>query len=207
MGLIKENQKVKLKFKLEDNSEHELECFIKGIGNDRLALTFSQEHLPYAKYLEEGSEIYVNIFTPTGITAFNSMVLDSPLETDFVIEYIEDNIDIQRRDYLRCYLQTKFIIERFNGQNLITQTIDIGGGGIKFYSEGTFKPDEHAICRLYLPMQISSIQAEGKITYKPHLKTNEHLFVFTNIKMLERDKIIKKCFDMQTADNNEGYVV
>lgn len=206
MGLLKKDQKTKLIFRLEDNSEHELECFIKDIENDRISLTFPPEYLPYAKYLDEGSEIYVNIFTPTGITAFNSMVLNSPLEPNFVIEYIDENTDIQRRDYLRCYLQTKFIIEKFNGQNLITQTVDIGGGGIKFYYEGTFKPDEHANCRLYLPMQISSVQAEGKIVYKPHLKTNEHLFVFTNIKMLERDKIIRKCFEMQTAENEEDYI-
>lgn len=203
MKLIREDQKTKLTVKLEDNSVHELDCFIKEVEKDRLSLTFPEDKLGYAKYFDEGSEVSVKIFTPSGIKAFDSIVLDSPLEPDFVIEYIEEHTEIQRREYLRCDLKTKFIIERHSGENIITHTLDIGGGGIKFYYDGLFNTDEHAKCRLYLPLQFSSVQAIGNIVKKPHMQKDEHVFIFSNIKNADRDRIIKKCFEIQTADPDE----
>ena len=208
--MIKEEQKTKLKLKLEDNSEHELECFIKEVEKDRISLTFPKEHFAYAKYLQEGDEINVNIFTPSGIKVFNSIILDSPLDSpagsDLVIEYIEDHTEIQRREYLRSSIVTKIIIERYNGEIIITKTIDIGGGGVKFFYEGNFLPNERAKCRLFLPLQVTSIQSDGTISYKPHLKENEHVIMFNYITNNDRARIIKKCFEIQASGQDEDMI-
>lgn len=202
MGEIREKQKAKLSLKLADNSEYELECFIKDIHSDRLSLTIPRDLIAYARHLEEGDEIPVKIFTPAGIRVYNAMVLESPVDSEFVIEYVEDNIQVQRREFVRGTLETKIIIERYGNDNIITHTIDIGGGGIRFFYDGEFYPNELVKCRLYLPFQMSSIQAQGNIIDSPHLLPNEHVILFQNIHNNDRDKIIQKCFEIQTEAYN-----
>lgn len=199
MGQIREDQKAKLSFKIGDNSEKELDCFVKNIKKDRLSLSFPHDALNYADYLQEGDEVPVKIFTPSGVKMFNAMILNSPLEPEFVIEYVEDSIEIQRREYSRVKLEAKVIIERQSGENLVTYTFDIGGGGLRFFSEGTFSPNEPVISRLYLPMRMSSILAEGIVIKKPHLQPHEHILLFTKIKESDRDQIVKKCFEVEAS--------
>lgn len=199
MSEIKENQQIKLSFKVADGSEKELECTIKNIYKDRLSLNCSNEIMNYAEHLQEGDEVRAEIFTPTGIKMFEAIILNSPLEYDFVIEFVENFIEIQRRKYVRADLKTKVIIERTARENVVTQTLDIGGGGIRFFYEGRFDENEKVNCLLYLPMYLSSIKASGIIIKDKHLEDNEHVLVFTKIDEKERDKVIKKCLELQSS--------
>jgi len=197
MGDIKEHQKAKLSFKTADNSEKEFECLIKEIQKDRLLLEFPEEILQYAEYLEEGSELPVKIFTPTGVNVFDTIVLNSPLESDFVIEYIENSIKIQRREYPRVDVVTKVIIARNNEGNVVTKTLDISGGGIRFFLNGSFKQNEEVGILLYLPFELNSIKARGVVLDKSHLDATQHVLLFTQIEERDREKIIQKCFKLQ----------
>jgi len=197
MGEIREGQKAKLSFKTADNSEKEFDCFIKEIQKDRLYLDFSQEILSYAQFLEEGTELPVKIFTPTGIKLFDTIILNSPLESEFVIEYAEDSIQIQRRAYTRIDLETKIIIQREEKTNIVTKTIDISGGGLRFFYEGDFDPGEQVKFLLYLPFEAHSVQSQGVIIKNEHIPKDQHILFFTDIKERERDRIIKKCFEME----------
>lgn len=198
MGIIKENQQLKLFFKVADGSEQGLECSVKHIYKDRISLTFPAETMYYVDFLQEGDEVNVKIFTPGGIKMFDAIILNSPLEYEFTIEFVENFIEIQRRKYLRAPLKTKIIIERSEETNLVTKTIDIGGGGVRFLYEGSFKHNETVKCLLYLPMYLNSIKATGIIIHEGSLKQNEHVMVFTKIEEKERDKIIKKCIELDS---------
>lgn len=195
MGEIRENQQTKLFFKVADGSEKELNCTIKEIYSDRISLNFPEEVNNYSDYLQEGDEVSVKIFTPAGIKAFDAVILNSPLDNDFVIEFVEDYLEIQRRMYLRIEFEAKVLIVK-GKINIVTHTLDIGGGGIRFYYEGLLENKETVICHLFLP-EFPTINAQGIIVKEAHLKKNEYVMVFTKIEEKDRDKIIKKCFELQ----------
>jgi len=199
MSEINENQRVKLSFNIADGSVKELECSIKHLYKDRIAMAFPAETMYYVDFLQEGDEVIVKIFTPVGIKMFNAIILDSPLEDEFVVEFVESFIEIQRRKYLRTVLKTKIILERTEKENIVTHTFDIGGGGVRFFYKGTFEHNETVHCLLYLPLRIHSVQATGIIIKEGALKSNEHILVFTKIDERERDRIIKKCLELQSA--------
>lgn len=198
MGEIREDQKAKLYFKAADDSEKEVECVIKEVKNDRISLAFPEKMMEYADYLTEGEELPVRIFTPSGVKLFDTIILNSPFESEFVIEYVDNYIQIQRREYSRMLLETKLIVEREDYDNVITHTLDISGGSVRFYYEGEFLPKESVGCLLYLPMQIRSIQAKGVIIKNHHLAKNEHVLFFTKIDERDRDKIVQKTFEIET---------
>jgi c-di-GMP-binding flagellar brake protein YcgR len=199
MGEIREGQKVKFEFKTVYDEDKEIDCFISGIYSDRLALTIPEEISEYSEYFEEGSEIAVKIYTPLGVKAFDTIILDSPLSSDFIIEYSENVSQIQRREYTRVELSAKIIVERTGHQNVVTNTIDISGGGLRIKYDGTFEPKEKVGALLYLPFSIRSIKAKAIVIQGSHLPKNEHILLFTEIDEHDRDKIIKACFDIQIA--------
>ena len=203
MGEIREGQKIKLSIKVADNSEKEFDCLIKEVFKDRLSLKFSDEIFDYTDFLEEGVELPVKIFTPSGVKVFDTIILNSPLEEDFVIEYVESTTQIQRRDYTRVSLGTKVIIEREDFENIVTHTIDISGGGLRIFYNGSFYPEEYVNILLYLPLETHSIKAKGTIIQNEYIPEHEHVLFFTEIDERERDKIVKKCFEIQTAKIEE----
>lgn len=201
MDIIRENQLVKLFFKVAEGSEKELNCTIKKIYKDRIALVPPEETIDYVDYLQEGDDISVKIFTPAGIKAYDAIVLNSPLENEFVIEFVEDYIEIQRRKYLRMDYEAKVLVQ-VGFTKVVTQTIDIGGGGIRFASETPFEPNQTVTCHLFLP-DSPTIQAQGIIIKEKHLKENEYVIFFTKITENDRTKILQKCFALQVDKFHE----
>lgn len=207
MGEIREDQKVKLFIKLADDSEKELDCRIKEVQKDRLVLDFPKEALEYSNYLEEGCEVPVRLFTTSGVRVFDSIVLNSPLEPEFVIEFAEEQEEIQRREYLRVNATAKIILTKGKDVCNVTNTLDISGGGAKFISLETFEPDEEVNFMLYLPNEVRSIMGKGKILSNSNGSKNEYVIVFTEIKETDRDRIIKACFEFQTMGNEQNEVL
>ncbi len=199
MDEIKKGQKIKLCFETIDNPDVEVDCFIKEVSKDRLSLDFSDEIFRYIDDLKEGNEMIANIFTPEGIKVFDTIILNSPLEDDFIIEYVERSLKIQRRKYIRAALDAKIIIERLEFDNIITSTTEVGGGGLRFIYEGSFEPKELLGSLLYLPKQIRAIRAKGILLPNEYLPKNEHVLMFTDIDENDRSRIIKQCFEIQTA--------
>lgn len=190
---ISENQKAILTFKLDDSTKREVNCIIKEVQNDRISLIFPDEMMVYADYFAESAEMPVKIYTPSGLKTFETIVINSPLENEFVIEFSENIVDIQRRAYPRASIDTKIIIERNERDNIVTKTLDIGGGGIRFSCNGNLYPNEEVGILLYLPFQIHSTKAKGVILQKEYLPKNECILVFTKIEDKDRNKIIKNC--------------
>jgi len=203
MGEIRENQKAKITFKTVHGCEKEYACSIKKVYADRISLNYPRELFSYADYLQEGDEVNIKIFTPYGIKMFNAMILDSPSRGEFVIESVEDFIEVQRRKYLRMNLNTKIIIQR-EEENIVTKTIDISGGGVRFTHTGDFQKHETVGCMLYLPMELNSVKAQGIILKGEHLQKDEYVILFTKIEERSRDKIVKTCFDIESGRYKEN---
>lgn len=196
MSEISINEKAKIFFDGENDIEMELDCIVKKIYDDRLEIEYPEDAPQTLKqYLQEGTPIDVKVFTPSGLVVFESMVINSPDEEEFTIEYVEDAVVIQRRDYSRSLLKTKLMLES-RKEVFICSTIDISGGGIKFCSSEDLEPEQPVKGKLYLRNFDMPAVFEGEILDNPSLQPDEYTLAFTNIDEKERDKIIKTCFDL-----------
>lgn len=199
MGEIRAGQIIKLYSNAAYDSDKEFICTIGHVYNDRLELNLSEGVPDDLEFLEEGSEILVKIFTPSGVKIFDSIVLNSPLEPEFVIEFAEFAMEIQRREFIRVQLDTKVVIQRPDRTFVVAMTMDISGGGVRFLHKGTLTPGEDVKVTLYLP-NTRFVEAKAKILDNARLPINQHVLVFTQIDEGDRDRIVKQCFDIQTAE-------
>jgi len=196
--MIKEGLLTRLKISLEDGSTHEWECAVQDVYKDRLALAVPTENPEFAALFTEGADISVGVFSSSGVSFFDSIVISSGLDSDFVIEYCDDCPKINRRKYKRAYFETKVLIERLTCQNILTSTIDIGGGSYRFTSDTPFRANEWVNTRLRIPLEKSSVRITGTIIKKAHLLDNEYILLFNQVTAEDREMIIKSCDEVET---------
>lgn len=198
MDEIKKDQKVKLLLRMADVSIKEIDCQIKEVYSDRISLTTPSEVLENAEYLQEGQEFVVKIFTPNGVKIFDTIVLDSPLEEEFVIEYAAVASEVQRREYVRVPMQVKIVVQKNDNKGVIASTIDISGGGIRFeYYDGLVAGEEVQV-DMYFP-ELKMIQVRGVVIHNDFFPENVFVLAYTEINEMDRDRIIKRCFKEQIS--------
>jgi len=187
-------QEVKIKFDTHSLSDIELNCTVKWYENDRISLIIPEEGASYMKDLPEGKELEVVIYTDSGVFAFESIVINSPLEQNFVIEMPDEKKKVQRREYIRAPINLKLLLNRNDIQHE-TRTINIGGGGIRFIAQEKLDIDDLWKFILYLP-DGKTIRGIGKVLYTL-MKSNSMASVisFTDINETERNRLIKLCLD------------
>lgn len=195
MEELEKGHKIKLKFTISSVRSAEIECTIKRLEQDRISLDFPENAESFAKYLHEGKEMEVVIYSDKGIYLFDSVVIDSPFERDFVIEFPEEKQKVQRREYVRVPNKLRCILAK-GDKKIETETINVGGGGIRFKANSEFKIADKWGFYLYLPRWPSPSKGFGEILYTIK-QDNSMISVikFTDIDESDRNKIIKFCFE------------
>ncbi|MDD3014265.1 MAG: PilZ domain-containing protein [Candidatus Gastranaerophilales bacterium] len=195
MKEIEKGQKANIKLKISSIREVEISCVIKWVEYDRIALIFPEDKNALAKYFFEGREIEVLIYTDKGIFIFDSTVIDTPFDYDFVVELPEERTKIQRRDYIRVPVKTEITLANA-GQKFTTNTINVGGGGVRFVNNSETEMTGVWRFILNLPKWKEPVTGRGEILY--NIKQDNKLvsvIKFTDIEEVNRNKIIKMCFE------------
>lgn len=199
MNELEIDQKVRLKLSLSSFRMESLVCNIKWFENDRMALVFPDDKKHLIRSFPVGKELEALIYTDSGIYVFDSVVINSPLEYDFVIDTPKEKERIQRRDYIRAPLTLKLILNK-EEKKIESTTINIGGGGIRFSINEELKPYEIWDFTLYLSNTIM-IKGKGVIIYSFLINDSIiSVIKFTDINETERNKIIKKCFEEEVKN-------
>jgi len=195
MNKLEIGHTARLMFKISKIRSVNVTCCIKWLENDRIGLVLPEDQFDLAEYLYEGKELHVVAYTDFGIYNFDSVVIDSPYNHDFVIEFPEDSERIQRRGYVRMPLNLKLILEKGNNR-IVTQTINISGGGIRFKVDEKLGVSEIWRFSIYLPKWKEYASGFGKVLYNINtLKNVVSVIKFTDIQESHRNKIIKICFE------------
>lgn len=177
-------------------SKTRIDCYIIEPEYDRLTVSFPESKSDFIPYLSEGTEIKAFIYSFTGIIIVDSIVFDSPYDGRMVIEYNEENHIIQRRKYLRMpYITDMFIVGA--ERNIRANTIDIGGGGVRFQCSEHLADMDSVSVQLKLAQFEPIIKVDGTILKKNFYKPDEYVLEFMKISEDDRERIVKKCVTLE----------
>ncbi|WP_440109878.1 flagellar brake protein [Paenibacillus sp. QZ-Y1] len=166
-------------------------------GSSRLKRLFFGEELSISYITEEGVRHYFNTY----VTGFEEDVIRlvrirKPLPDDIT--------KIQRRSFLRVHANLEMAIQAEDLSRAVGLTEDIGGGGLSIYGEPDFPITEGQTlkCWLLVPYRNAAIEHanfEAEVVRVKTLETGRLLCMlkFVQITDLERQKIIKFCFERQ----------
>lgn len=192
------NDILKVEFEESDLTKRLVECKVKNIEDDRLILDYSRVSPYYYQFLHEGAEIKLYHYTDAGIDIFDSIIITSPVDQRFEVEYPPIFTRVQRRKYTRAFVKLKIQLKDRNGILDTTETINIAGNGIKFYSNKDLIFGKMYDMFIYLDND-QIIKATGVII---KIEGNEYVFEFAKINEKDRDKLLKLCINIQSKNIN-----
>lgn len=193
---IKVAQKVRVGVENQNGQILQFFCYIKQILQDRLVLVFSESNAVFSTSLVEGSSIRLSIYTPIGILLMDSIVITEPQNCEFEVEFEKARKRIQRRRYVRSEANYRMIIEQ-NGETYTALSKDIGGGGIRFVCDANLQVNQLLRCKLFFPGCEEGVFVIGRAEKKQRFRENEYLIEFLQIEEVDRNKIIKKCLELE----------
>lgn len=168
---------------------------------DRLYLRFPDNQEQLAQYFYSDRTVQVILDTFDGRRIYPAKILYEPQDGLIVVEYNEETDAFQKRMAFRVRL-TKLIDIEVGDEYVSMPTIDISAGGCKFLSpielkEGVFydsylhlQSDKPAIRILLKIRQIKFLSIENKYEISAE---------FQEIKEVDRKKVAKMCYDVQTG--------
>ncbi len=193
MGLFQENQKAKIIFEADDKIV-EMDCYIGKIYYDRIKLELPKAANRYSQYLKTGNKITVNVFSQVGVLIQESIILSSPLEKEFTIEYDMDSIKIENRRRIKRYsANCDLIIFRPLLGNIETQIIDISTRGLKYYSDIPLEAGSIFDCKLLLKPTDNKILFKGRITDNKGLPAGVYRMVIHKIAYKDKQMLLDFC--------------
>lgn len=161
------------------------------------------------KKLYIGDELSVYFLTESGVkNYFNTYVLGF---ADDVVQLVRirkpepDSITkIQRRNFLRVVAELEIAVLMKDGVRFVTHTEDVGGGGVSLICNSEFKlaQGDQLFCWLLIPFKngtIDHVPFEAEVVRTKKLETGRTVVMlkFVSISDLERQKLIRYCFERQ----------
>ncbi len=210
--LPKVNDLVYIQVASADNKEADKECKsrIADVEEDFFLIEMPIEiGSGRIKRLFVGDELSVYFLTDAGIkNYFNTYVLgfvDDVVQLIRIRKPVPESITkIQRRNFLRVVAELEIAVRLKDNTRFVAHTDDVGGGGVSFLCDGKYKltQGDQLYCWLLIPYKNGSIEHapfEAEVVRTKKLETGKTLIMlkFASISDMERQKIIRYCFERQ----------
>ncbi|MCJ8011108.1 flagellar brake domain-containing protein [Paenibacillus sp. KQZ6P-2] len=168
-----------------------------------------QEGSGRLKKLSSGDELSVFFLTEGGIkNYFNSYVFGFKEDVIRMIRIRRPEPDsiskIQRRSFLRVNAELEVAVKTDKMLRFVARTYDVGGGGLSFYCDASQRVSEGDgvscwVLVLYKNGSIEHVPFNGEIVRIKVLENGRKIVMvkFTAIADMERQKLIRFCFERQ----------
>lgn len=161
------------------------------------------------KHLYIGDELSIYFLSEGGVkNYFNTYVLGHKEDVIRMVRLRKPDPDsiskVQRRSFLRVLADLEVAVRLKDGTRMITRTDDVSGGGVSVYSDHQYgiQSGDRISCWLLVPYKNGSVEHvpfEGEVIRVKEADKNRSLSMvkFTSISDMERQKVIKYCFERQ----------
>lgn len=161
------------------------------------------------KRLYIGDELSAYFLTDGGVkNYFNTYVLGHREDVIRMVRIkkpeLEEITKIQRRSFLRVQAELEVAVSAENGGRFLTRTDDVGGGGVSLHLKPEQKLDPGTLlqCWILVPYKNGSVEHvpfEGEVVRVKELPANRSIAMlkFIKIQDMERQKLIRYCFERQ----------
>ena len=190
MDLIKSGQKISIYFQKEEKLV-EISCKITEVFEDRIVVELPQYFMRYIEFLNVGHALTAKVFSKIGTIDFNTIIISSPLEDDFMIEYDKNAIKLTPTEEIPSVEAIENLdIKTSDGALLKERTFVLSTEYLKFYSDNAFKVNDIFEGELLLPKNYGIIKFTGIITDVDPVYDNEFTASYSNMTEDDRQALL-----------------
>lgn len=190
MNLLSKEQKIALIFQKGGNLI-EIICTIEKIYDDRLELALPQYFMRYIDSLQVNSIVTAKVFTKLGTIDFNSVIIKSPLEDEFVIEFDYNAIKLTAGENIPVVAAVEPILIQKSNDNISTKTLHLSTEYIKFTSKKyKFSINDVIDVTLNLPEDYGIIKFKAIISEIDDVFDDEYKATFSTITEIDKQNLL-----------------
>ena len=202
MDLIQEGQKISISFQKEGNFV-EIFCIIAKVLEDRLIIDLPQYFMRYIEFLEAGKTLTAKVFSKIGTVDFNTIVISSPLEDEFSIEFDEDALKLTEGEEIPVISDILPLKIKKGDFECTVKTFEISTEYLKFYSNKPFEVEESFDCSLILAKDYGTIKFVATVTNRDEVYNNEYTVSYSQMNEYDRQTLLYYMY-VYTNDSEQG---
>lgn len=200
MDLLKEGQKLTIYFQKNTNMV-EMTCKIEKVYDDRLYLDLPKYFMRYIECLRVGMRLTAKVFSKLGTIDFNTVIISSPLEDNFVIELDYNSIKLNSGNDIPVIEAIESLDININDDIIHTRTFEISSEYIKFYSDKSFLIGTNLDCTLNLPKSYGIINFRAVVSAIDAIYSNEFTADITTMTEANRQDLLYYMYVYTTNTN------
>lgn len=189
MDLIHEGQKISISFQKDDNFV-EIFCLIAKVLEDRLIIDLPQYFMRYIEFLDVGKTLTAKVFSKIGTIDFNTIVISSPLEEEFSIEFDQDALKLTEGDEIPVISDILPLKIKKGDFECTVKTFEISTEYLKFYSNNSFVVEEAFECSLILAKDYGTIKFIATVTDRDEVYDNEYTVSYSQMSAQDRQTLL-----------------
>lgn len=173
MDLLNSGQKLSIIIqKIE--SFVEINCSILKLYDDRIAVELPPYFMRYVEYLEVGCPLTIKVFSKFGTVDFNTVVISSPFEEEFLVE-LDYNAMRLTPGHEIPVIQSLVDLHIKEGNEIAeTKAFELSTEYLKFYSNKKYHLEEVFNCELVLPKNYGILSFRATIIDIDEIYDNEY---------------------------------
>ena len=188
MDLLTKGQKLTLFF-LKENNMVEMNCAVESVKDDRIELNLPPYFMRYIDFLQVGSKMTAKVFSKFGTIDFNTIIINSPLEDSFTIEFDYNSVRLTSGNKMPV-INAIEIVEVYKENVKQYKTFEITTDYFKFSSDEKFNVEEEFEGCIILPKDYGIIKFKAVITEIDPIYANEYTALFTTMEETARQNLL-----------------
>lgn len=202
MDLLQVGQKLSINIQTEDKLI-EITGELAELYDDRLNIDLPQYFMRYIQYLEVGCNLTIKVFSKMGTIDFNAIVISSPLEDDFSVEFDSNAMRFTPKDEIPVIKAMENIVIKDPDAPVKTKTLEISTEYLKFYSDKEFHIHERYDCDLILPKDYGTISFRLTITAVDEKYTDEYKATYYYMNEKDRQNLLYYMYVYSSEESEE----
>lgn len=189
MDLLQVGQKINIYIQKSDKLV-EITSEISNIQEDRLMLELPQYFMRYIEFFDVGCRLTLKLFSKMGTIDFNAIVISTPLEDNFTVEFDQNAMKYTPNDEIPVINAMENLVLKTDTENINTKTIEISTEYLKFYSDKHFNINENFDCDLILPKDYGTISFRITISEIDDAYNNEYKANYYYMNEVDRQTLL-----------------
>lgn len=178
---------------------------INKILNDRLFINLPPYFMRYINYFDVGEDLTIKVFTKIGTIDFNTIVISSPLEDEFAVEYDPNAVKFTASEEIPV-ISAILSLQIQEGQGAeefyTTRTIEVASEYLKLYSDKKYQLEDTFDCKLILPKNYGTISFRATVTDIDSVYENEYTVSYSLMNEYDRQSLLYYMY-VYTMDSNQ----
>lgn len=189
MDLLNSGQKISIIIQ-KSESFVEISCSISKVLDDRIFVELPPYFMRYIEYLGVGCNLTVKAFSKFGTIDFNTVVISSPFEDDFVLEIDYNAMRLTPGHEIAVIQSIVDLHIKRDGGYVETKAFELSTEFLKFYSDIKYDLEDTFDCELVLPKNYGILYFRATVIEIDSIYDNEYKVSYSCMSEHDRQALL-----------------